>query len=34
MIWLPENGRHEAVSGGGFELPGIGVGRLIAQRRV
>ena len=23
LIWLPENGRHEAVSGGSPELPGL-----------
>uniref|UniRef100_UPI00404518BB hypothetical protein n=1 Tax=Stenotrophomonas sp. 3(2025) TaxID=3456023 RepID=UPI00404518BB len=26
VIWLPENGRHEAVSGGSPELPGVGIG--------
>ncbi|WP_445514974.1 hypothetical protein, partial [Stenotrophomonas sp. 3(2025)] len=25
LIWLPENGRHEAVSGGSPELPGVGI---------
>ena len=30
----PENGRHEAVSGGSPELPGVVVRRVVAQRRV
>ena len=34
LIWPPENGRHEAVSGGSPELPGIVVRRVVAQRRV
>ena len=34
LIWPPENGRHEAVSGGSPELPGVVVRRVVAQRRV
>lgn len=34
VIWPPENGRHEAVSGGSPELPGVVVRRVVAQRRV